>query len=97
MLSQKLSQAAKPLVRAERSALIHGDGCLVAGPTDRASPQAIAGTRSYRTAPVASGFPAADCAIILALDPAILGGLFALGGVVLGAGLDELSARMGRH
>jgi hypothetical protein len=31
------------------------------------------------------------------VDSAILGGLFALGGVVLGAGLNELSARMGRR
>ena len=31
------------------------------------------------------------------MDSAILGGLFALGGVVLGAGLNEASARMGRR
>jgi hypothetical protein len=31
------------------------------------------------------------------VDSAILGGLFAPGGVVLGAGLNELSARMGRR
>ena len=31
------------------------------------------------------------------MDPAVTGGIFAIGGVVLGAGLNELSARRGRH